>query len=385
MVEIERIFTSQDDTKNSLYERSIELGLLNRKFDQSRIGLLFSVFAAEFELLISVMNQYVNQYSIELATDQALLESMLKPWVSRDIANNPKAFVVITRNSGYNEEISFPAGTEITSLKDSSPVYTLSEDITFYKGEKQIRVLTHCTEAGSRFNVEANELVELAVDRLDNDEQYDIISQFTVTNPYPSWGGKDDELLENARKRAMNFRYNRDGTQTNIQNQMDRLGLTYRDYALKEYWGGYGSVLIALDIDNPYEFDDISDELEIWKVYGIKYHVIRAKRIYLDMSVTLTLIGETDITSKERAELYSQCDEGIREYFSLGINIGQGLSIDQLRIYILRRLIDNTNLVDVNIQISNQDVMMDNKRILADDITVLYPNKVTTFLNYEGG
>lgn len=372
------MYMSEEEILTALFTSAIEVGLLSRRFEGGRIGLLFAVFARQFESLISIMNEYVSQFTLETVTDEALLESLLKPYISIRIASNAKVVLEFTRDPTFNDNIVIPAGFTVSTLGSDPVIFETVEDLYMWKGTKKAKVLAYCTEVGSAYNIDEDTLVYL----VESEYRADI----SVTNPKSAWSGRDDESLESARERALStsWRYLREGTERDIENQIEELGLTKRFYKIVEYYDGYGSVLLALDIPNEFEYEDIKTELNYNRIAGINYRFQKVERLYVNFLIEILLTGEKNITYGESQELYKFIEDNIQDYFGIGMMVGKSLSLNDLKSSIQYSIPSEFKVLDFNIKITNDDLTIDDKHIVVGVSENLYPNKVTTKLNYEG-
>lgn len=375
---LDEIYISEEEILTALYTSAIEVGLINRRFEKGRIGLLFGVFARQLGSLITLMDEYVSQFSLETVTDEALLESLLKPYIIRRIASNSKVILEFTRDPTYNESIIIPAGFKVSTLGSNPIIFETVEDLYMWKGLKKAKVVAYCDEAGSIYNVEANTITYF----VDSDYR----AELTVTNNESAWGGRDDEPLEDARQRALSssMRYLREGTYQDIINQIYELGIENRYFNIIEQYEGYGTVLISLDIDNNYEYEDIKEELNYNRVTGIKYTFEKTERIYLNMLVNVLLTGEKNLTYGESQALYKEIEDGIEGYFVTIMKVGEALSINYLKSYLIQQISPEFKLLNFDIKITNEDLEVEDNNIKINQIQNIYPNKITTILNYEG-
>lgn len=377
---IDNYYMSGEEILTRLYDASIEVGLLNRRFEKGRIGLLYAVFAAEFENLFAIFDEYTKQFSLETVTDEALLESMLKQYLIRGTSNRARVVLRFTREADFNENITIPADFTVRDGSLDGAVFRTVEDLYMWKGTQSAIVVAYCDEIGSQFNVGADTLTVF------DDTAY--ITKLSVTNPESAWGGKDEETLEHARERVVNFRYKREGTIAHIIDQIQEFSdLEYQQYKITEYTEGYGSVGITLLMDNDYAYEDLCIDLEQNKLAGIKYQFIRGVRKYIDLSVVITLGGNKDLTPTQDQEIYDKSDDIIRDFFGMGSGIGQDLSIDSLQASLNNQLSAlQQNILKVEVSSASEDMVVNpvTRLIEIGDNEILSPNRVNTFINFVG-
>lgn len=376
---LEELPLTGEEILNRLWEMSIEVNLTTRRFEKGRLGLLFSVFAAEMENLIGIIMEYISQSGIDTITDPALLNSFLKQYIIRGEQTRAKVVLEFTREPGFNENIIIPQEFVVRQGTGEGAIFQTAEDLFMWKGVPKAIVVAYCMEVGSAFNVGANTLTYF------EDEGYK--AKLSVTNPESAWGGRDDEDLEDARQRALNFRYKREGTIAHILDQIEEFSnLTYHDYNLIEYIEGYGSVGIVLLVDNPYEYEDLCEDLRQNKIAGINYQFIRGKNIYADLNVVITIGGDRDLTPTEDQEIFNTVDEVIKDFFGIGVVIGRNVSLSSLQNALNTALASTyREVLTVEVVVAEDSLVPVNNKILVENNEIIRPNRVVTNINWVSG
>ena len=72
---------------------AIELGLIKKINETSRIYVYYAVFARVFGTIVQTIAQYLNNLDIETTTDEALLEQLSKPFVKKRNAKVAKVIL----------------------------------------------------------------------------------------------------------------------------------------------------------------------------------------------------------------------------------------------------------------------------------------------------
>lgn len=361
-------YLNSNQIVDKLYENSIANGLIKRKFTKGRLGLLYSAIGQELELIVGILNSYTNQFSLDSCTDPALLESLLKPIVTRRVASKARAVLTFTRDNGYSESVRIPSGF---AVKTSGGItFVTNSDVYLWKGTNSVKVMAYSLNTGSKYNVGADTLTSFT-----NSSNWNV--NLSVTNEYPAFGGLDDESLTEARLRANGFRYERDGTLQDIRNQIYLLGYEYRGYRIEEYIDGYGTVLIALDCDSDEAFEDLCTLLNMYKVAGISYHFARVTRKYVNFYVDLQITGAQTRTPAEQESLHNSVESTVQTFFTNYIGVGDDVSISYL-INNLNTAIASSDVYNISITVDDNIKITDKNKILVQNTERIYPNQITT-------
>ena len=171
-----------------------ELGLINRIFTTSRIYLYYAVFARVFGNLSSIIAQYLNNIDLENTTDEALLEMQIKPFVKKRNAKVAKTILQFKRRptNELSSDILIPREFEVMTEGDDPIIFRTAESRILWKDSKKVLIPAYSVEFGSLNNLSENTLTFF-----DNNEFF---SQVEVTNPYPAYGGADEETAYDSRR-----------------------------------------------------------------------------------------------------------------------------------------------------------------------------------------
>lgn len=358
-----------------LWNNIISKGVVNRRLDSSRLGLLLSAIATELNTTLSLIRSYMNQFTLSTCTDRVLVENMARMFAVRRLKSRAKVVLEFTRLTDYNESIKIPAGFAVTSSSDSKVVFKTMSDVYLWKGTQSVSVLALCTNTGSKYNVEAGVLNMFQTNGFN--------TLVGVINPKPAYGGYNDESIENLRARAGHFRYTRDGTLSDIRRQLYMLGIQGNRYSYTEYPDGYGSYLICLDVDSQSELEDIVASLEYRRVAGIKAVFRQAYRQYINIYVDIETTGEVDYTPTQKNNLYNNVNESIQRFFAMYCTVGADLNVTRLKAAINQAL-NNYEISTVDVSFDNGIIIDDKNVIRLPDTHIFYPAKILTNLNYAG-
>jgi len=362
------------DVLSRLWDNLISSGMVNRRIDSTRIGLVFSAIATELSVAISLIESYLGQFTLQTCTDKVLVENMARLFVVRRLASKSKVVLTFYRTNGYESSVRIPAGFAVQSNEDSKIIFKTIQDVFLWKGVEETSVLAYSIQSGSEYNINAGVLTEF--------EDNGFNAYIGVINYEPSYGGYDDEDIEDLRGRASGFRYERDGTVADIQRQLMYEGYTYDKWSLIEPEDEYGTYTICIDTDAEEEFQDIQNILSYRHIPGITQVFKRATRLYVDMNILVHTTGNKDYTAAEKDEMYSIVNEEIQRFFVSNCTLGQSLNVRNL----------NAALIDalVGYQVTSVDILFDDGVTLTGNWlkvgnqTRIYPNKIITVIKYEG-
>ena len=360
-----------------------ELGLINKIFTTSRIYLYYAVFARVFGNLSSIITQYLSNFDIEEATDEAVLEMQVKPFVKKRNAKVAKTILEFKRRKGFDgvsSDILIPREFEVMTEEDDPIIFRTAESRILWKDSYSVLIPAYSIEFGSLNNLSENTLTYFDPTAGDFD-------QIQVTNPYPAYGGSDEETAYDSRQRIGLFRYGRDSTKESIQEMLFENGVSYYGFNIIQYWDGFGTVLICMDVDSEEQFNDIVNDIESQKPAGVKYHYCMAEYIYINTSVTIKMIAKDDYTPYEKNEIEQHIKTAVETYFANQIYVGKKLSINRLESYILQYLFDEKyDIYEVEVEIeTNSDTNVDQEtgQIKIEDYQRLYPNMIYTTVEYN--
>lgn len=360
-----------------------ELGLINKIFKTSRIYIYYAVFARVLGNVTSIIAQYLNNFDIENTTDEALLEMQIKPFVKKRNAKVAKTILEFARREDYNRQttdILIPRDMEVMTEGDNPIIFRTAESRILWKDSNKVLIPAYSVEFGSLNNLTENTLTYF------NDIEH--FSQVKVTNPYPAYGGADEETAYDARKRIGLFRYGRDSTKTAIQEMLFENGISYYGFNIVQYWDGFGTVLICMDTDSEERYNDIVNTIEAQKPAGVKYHYCMAEYVYINTDITVKMLSKDNITLYEKDEIEQHIKTAVETFFMSQIYVGKKLSINRLESYILQYLFDeryDIYEIEVEIESNNKDIKKNPEtgQIEVKEFQRLYPNLIYTTIQYD--
>lgn len=359
---------------------AIEMGLITNVFQTSRIYVYYAVFARVMGNITRTVAEYINNIDFDTTTDEALLDLLIKPFIKKRNAKVAKVILKFTRrdNALNYTDVFIPREFEVMTEGNDPIIFRTAESRILWKDAHEVLIPAYSVEFGSLNNLSANTLTYF------NDAMY---SDIEVTNPYPAYGGADEETAFDARQRIGSFRFARDGSIDYLQQLIFENNVSYYGYNIIEYWDGFGSVLIALDVLSEDEYYDIVQSIESMKRDGVKYHYCRVDYIYIDVTVTVNITGDRMGTDYTQNEIENNIKTAMELYFNGNIYVGKKLSKNRLEAYLLQYLVDEKyDIYETEIKIKpNKDYKINpiTKQIEVEPWQRLYPSRIKTVIKYN--
>ena len=174
----------------------------------------------------------------------------------------------------------------------------------------------------------------------------------------------------------------------NIQDMLFENDVSYYGFNIVEYWGGFGTVLICLDVDSEERFHDIINNIESRKSSVVKYYYCMAEYVYINIDINVKMLIENSFTPYEKNELEQHIKTAVEFFFANQIYVGKKLSVNRLESYILQYLFDeryDIYEVDVNIlsNENNSEINLDNGQLKIEEFQRIYPNLIYTTIEYN--
>ena len=361
---------------------AIELGLINNVFETSRIYIYYAVFARVLGNLTQTVAQYLNNIDIDNTTDEALLDQLLKPFIKKRDAKVSKVILEFSRRSDSEESnnIFIPREFEVMTQGNDPIIFRTAESRILWKDSNRVLIPAYSVEFGSLNNVMENTLTYF------HDNETYLSAEVQVTNPYPAYGGMDEETAFDTRNRINAYRYGRDGSKEFLQQLIFNNGISYYGYNVVEYWDGFGSVLIALDLEEE-EYRDVVQNIESLKREGVKYHYCRVQHIYANIDVVVRVTGDDMYTEYQADEIEQHVFTAVKLFFDNHIHVGKKLSKNRLEAFILQYLVDERyDIYDIEITVeANSDIEIDpvTNQLKIKEFERIYPNQIWTKIEYN--
>lgn len=360
-----------------------ELGLINHIFTTSRIYVYYAVFARVFGNLSSIIVQYLNSMDLDQTTDEALLEMQIKPFVQKRYARVAKTILEFSRRKDFNgisSDILIPRELEVMTEGENPVIFRTAESRILWKNSEKVLIPAYSLEFGSLNNLSENTLTYF--------DDIDHFAQVKVTNPFPAYGGTDEETAYDARQRIGLFRYGRDSTKAAIQQILFENNISYYGFNIVQYWDGFGTVLIVMDTDSEEHYKDVITEIEAQKPAGVKYHYCMAEYVYINIDIKVKMVAENNYTPYEKNEIEEHIRTAVEIFFGNQIYVGKKLSLNRLEAYIIQYLFDeryDIYEVEASIESRDRDVKVDFEtgQLKIEEYQRLYPNLIYTTIEYN--
>ena len=369
------VLATGDEVLTRLWNNVISRGVVNRRLDSSRLGLLLSAIASEANTTMSIINSYMNQFDLATCTDKVMVENMARMFAVRRLSSKSKVVLEFYRLTDDTSTIKIPAGFKVGSTVDSKIAFRTITDVYLWKGTQSVTVLAYSVSSGKRNNVEAGILNKFATNGYN--------ALIGVINPNPAFGGYNDESIESLRNRATGFRYDRDGSKYNVQQMLYRNGVPTYKYSLREYNDGPGTFLICVDASSEDELEDLKKTFDYRHFCGVKVNFQKATRFYINLYVAITTTGEQDYTPLEKQNIHNSTNTMIQKFFATYCVVGADLNVGRLKAAILSE-ISRYEIEDVTISFDRGVVVSNQNIIHIPDTYRLYPDRIITDINYDG-
>ena len=374
---VELLINDGNDILDNLWQNIINSGVRKRRHDSTHLGLILSAIATEMNIVVTLLQSYANQFSLQTATDRILVENLSKLFANRRLSSKSKVILTFYRLEGYTESARIPAGFAVRAAGTANVIFKTAETVTLWKGEQAVAVIAYSINSGAQNNVDANTLTIFANNKFNG--------SIAVTNLEPSYGGYDDESIEHLRNRAGGFRYERDATLQDIERQLYEAGIPrYRYYAV-EYIDDVGSYMICIDTDTEQEFEDVKSRLDYRSAYGIEASYVRATRIYVDLYITVKTVSDVDYGPEEKTNIYNSINTAIQRFFSAYCSVGANIRVNAMK-SALNNALSGFDIADIEINVANMDLTDELRKIIAITETQrAIPNQVITNIEFIGG
>lgn len=362
-----------------------ELGLIKEVFETSRIYLHYAVFARVFGHITQIIGQYYDNIDFDNTTDESLLERQIQPFIQKRDARVAKVILKFSRRddySGETEDVLIPRDFEVRTESDdteTSIVFRTAESRFLWKDTYSVLIPAYSVEVGSINNVAKDTLVFF------DDNEY--FAQISVTNPIAAYGGSDEETAFDARQRIELFRNGFSGTRDSIMEVLYDNGISWFGCNIIEYYGGFGTVLICMDIESEEQFNDIIANIEAQRPGGVEYQYCMAEYIYINIHVNIKIVTDRTFTPYEKDEIESSIKDATETYFANQIYVGKKLSLNRFESYLLQYLFDEKyDIYEVDVEVdnnSNLTVDLETGQLKINEYQRLYPNLIYTTIDYS--
>lgn len=331
-----------EEILSSLYQKAIGDELLTTRFEQGRIGLLFSVIARELNVFEGYIENYIQEMNLRTAVQNLNVELEAMPFHVRQPARASTVILRFTKDKEIiTEDYLIPHGLYIETAGNNPIVYATAEAKTLYKENDYIDVIAYSTEPGTSSIVLPDKLVIFTGGYRNG---------LSVTNPKASYGGIDQENLESLRQSALNFRYLLDSSSfAGLSEALTDYGLRMKDFNLVENTYGKGSVVLYLDTPNEAVLEEIEGLLTNIKAGGIYLICEQAVHVPIEFAFDVEVSSKKRLTPEERNRLKSEISLMFMDFVE-SLGVGKSLVLTQAISYIYSNLVTQWALADIHVK-----------------------------------
>lgn len=115
---VELTIDDGNEVLSRLWNNLIANGVVSRRLDSTRIGLILSAIATELNTTLSLIKSYMNQFTLSTCTDRMLTENMARMFAVRRLQSKAKVVLEFSRLEDYNESVRIPAGFAVKASTD---------------------------------------------------------------------------------------------------------------------------------------------------------------------------------------------------------------------------------------------------------------------------
>jgi len=327
---------------DSIYQRAIDNGLITAKFEQGRIGLLFSVIAKELQIFEQFIENYIAEMNLSTAQDPQAIELLASPYHMRQPAKTSSVILRFTKDETVTTDFIIPYNT-IVETSDLNPItYYTVEEKTLYKENDYVDILAFSTEAGSSTIVKPNTLIIIKENNLRG---------ISVTNPEASYGGTNQEDLETLRRSALAFRYQLErGTYNALEEEIRDYGIELKDFNIVEGQYGWGSVSIFIDTVNKNVIREIERLCDQYKASGIYLTCEEVTPVPISFNFKIQISSRRSLYPEERNRLRDEISSIFRTLVDEN-GVGNSLILSQIISLIYHGLQGKWAISDIHIEV----------------------------------
>lgn len=336
---------------DSLYNNAILQELIPSRIPKTRIGILFSVIAAEFEGWETVLDNYKNETFLSTAVLVDSIVALCEPLYVKSESKPSDVIVGFRWKTTVSEEDKtdtvIPFGQIITTADEDPIEYMTIERKVLYKTSTVIYTRARSVESGAHTMVGS-----LYISKINPD-----ITNVEVWNDNPSWGGKDEETTDSIKNNALATRYTLGtGTQDHIKLSLSNAGLPSSDYNILDQAYGYGTFCIYIRTENDEQISEISELIADVRSEGIYSECLQATQMDTTMDIVSSFSREKNFTPEE----YNLMIASIQGYVLTFIEdngVGNKVYVNKLKHYILETFKDD-DMYEVDITFTS-DIAVD--------------------------
>ena len=353
---------------NSLWTRAINEELVTSKFEQGRLGLVFSVIAKEFSFWETAMEDYIKEMNLVTASTEENVEKLAMPLHSRNQARRSNVVLRFTRLSPNLGSITIPVAFQVETAGSTPIIYKTVEEKTMYDDYNYVDVRAISIDVGSTSMVLADQLTVMIKP----------ITTVTVTNPEESWGATDLENIETTRTAALTARYVWEkGTEIAIKEALRNYGLETYEYNIVDLENGDGTFSVYVDTEIDRVITEIKNLLNVQKASGIYMKVQKTTPLEFNFTFTVLIARQQDLLPAEATRLESDLNSAL-SYYILHNGVGKKLVLSKAVHYIYGQLLDKYDLADLELTAEGWPTKLDYRgNIVLENDEIINVSDVT--------
>ena len=328
-----------EEILNAFYQQAIADGLISAKFEQGRLGLLFSVIAKEFVLFEQFLERYIAEMNLSTAQNASSIELLALPFHLRQRATVATVTLRFTKDDTITDDYVIPFGTLVQTSDLNPIVYRTIEQKTLYIENDYVDIIAYSVDAGSS-NIVKEDTLKVLTKRTPG---------IYVTNPKDAYGGVDQESLSSLRTSALNFRFQLEkGTLVGLQEVLKDYGLSGWQYNIVENEFGMGSLAVYVDTENDAIVDDVKRLMTINKAEGVYLTCKKVIPVPIEFNFDITISSEKKLLPEERDRLKTEIAEIFQDFVNM-VGVGKKLVKSRAITYMFSRLINEWFISDIDV------------------------------------
>jgi hypothetical protein len=328
---------------DSLFAHAVQEELLTSStFRRGRFGIIFAILASEIANWEEYLSYIIKECYLQSASEDQNIEKLAAPLRYRFPSRPSRTLLTFYWTIPYEQrttDVTIPY-LQIAETEGTDPIqYLVTEEKTLYKEQEYIKVRAQSRLTGKDTKVNAEELC-VCEPRLNG---------ISSLNEEASWGGTDQESIEELRENALITRYSLEkGTKSTLEGVLRENGLYSGDYNLVENNHGYGNFSVYIDTTVEEQIQEIKVELSRIKAAGIYMTCQVATPLYLNLNFEVKISNPADLLPTERKILKQDLEQNFTEFVKNN-GVGQKIMMSRAIHYLYEKLLSKYEIFDINI------------------------------------
>jgi uncharacterized phage protein gp47/JayE len=356
---------------DSLFAHAVNEKLLtSTTFRRGRFGIIFSILASEISIWEQYLLYIIKECFLQSATEEQNIERLAAPLRYRFPAKPSRVKLTFYWTVPFDDRpssITIPY-LHIAETEGRDPIqYLTTEERVLYSEQDYVTVSAKSRITGMETKVNAGDLV-VCEPRLLN---------VGVINEEESWGGADQESIEELKENALIARYALEkGTLGALISLLYSEGLTPNNYNLVENNNGFGNFSIYIDTTVDDQVEYIKQQLKNEKAAGIYVVCQKAEPVYVDFDFDVNVANPADLLPNERKMLKQDLTKAFSDFIDNN-GVGKKIMLSQATHYLYEELLYKYEIYDIEITPQNLISQQDSRgNILVEEYEVVKPNEI---------